>query len=224
MNALFRLMAFIISGMLFSCNGDDGHTGNLSVTDSSQIQKMPLANAEDMDTTLSDSVAYTLKMQEFSTPGPEHKLLESLNGSWVAGLQSFSSDTSLPVPGKATITQKSELGGRFFHSTFSGIIMGQPFEEVSISGFNNAKKQYHSILYNNRGTGFVFMEGHYNHITQTFTWTGTQTDLITGGNRKIKKIVKINNKNAFTLILYETGSNAKERKVLEGIFTKRKHR
>ena len=101
-------------------------------------------------------------------------------GEWKA-VTTFWMDPSAP-PQKMEGTTKNEMimGGRYLKSTHSGIMMGMPFEGMSLEGYDNAKKEFTIFWIDNLGTGISISTGKYDKETGTITYIGNVYDPMQG--------------------------------------------
>jgi Protein of unknown function (DUF1579) len=83
-------------------------------------------------------------MAEAVKPGPEHKKLEPLVGSWSFTCKMWMDPTKAPMESKGTIERQWILGGRFVEEKVTGTSFdGKPgFEGRGILGYDNAQKKY----------------------------------------------------------------------------------
>lgn len=106
--------------------------------------------------------------QEVASPGPEHKMLAEMAGSWECTI------TMAGVPGesKGTSESKMELGGLWLVTEFSGDFGGLPFQGRGLDGYDTAKKKYIGVWVDSMTTSPLVMEGDYDQEKKTLTTTG----------------------------------------------------
>jgi hypothetical protein len=104
--------------------------------------------------------------QEAPKPGPEHAMLQKLVGSWDATM-SFGGMES-----KGTMVYKSELGGLFVSSQFTGEFAGSKFEGRGLDGYDAMKKKFVSTWADSMSGGIMLMEGTYDKEKKTLTLAG----------------------------------------------------
>src|SRR4051794_17346263 len=74
-------------------------------------------------------------------PGPEHKLLHDLAGTFEAKVTiHVGPDQTLQT--KGVVKREMILGGRFLKEDFEGTFGDQPFKGLGLSGYDPAKKKY----------------------------------------------------------------------------------
>ena len=80
--------------------------------------------------------------QEIRTPGPEHRLLDSLSGDFRATIRYWAREGEPPSTSTATSSNAWIAGGRFVSCQLRGEIAGQPWERCSILGYDRGRTAY----------------------------------------------------------------------------------
>ncbi|MES2430385.1 MAG: DUF1579 domain-containing protein [Bacteroidota bacterium] len=214
-NSILMFSAIVIS--LISCN--NATNNSTASADSTTIEKKDTV-AETHPPM--DSAAMMKAWMDFATPGPMHTWLSKMNGTWDADVSQWMDPAAPPTIVKSTSTQTMGLGGRYAIGKFTGSMMGQPFEGMSIMGYDNSKKVFVNSWVDNMGTGIVQMSGTYDESTKTLNLKGHQTDPTTGKDCDIREEMKIIDDNNYIMTMYGPDPTGKEMKFMEGKFTKRK--
>ena len=118
---------------------------------------------------------------EYMTPGDFHKEMAKWDGEWNEDITMWMAPGAPPTKSTASCVNKMILGGRYQSSTHSGSFNGMPFEGMSTTGYDNAKKIFISTWMDNMGTGIMVMEGKWDEKTKTLHLKGKQTDPIVLG-------------------------------------------
>ena len=216
----FTIALCASSILFFSCN-NNGEKTDATKTDTSKTTEQPVAK-DAAPAAMPDTAAMNKAWMEFATPGPMHKWMEKTNGTWEAEVSQWMSADAPPMKAKATNVQSSVLGGRYVTAKFTGNMMGQPFEGMSVMGYDNAKKMFTSTWVDNMGTGIVHMTGTYDEATKTLMMKGHQTDFMTGKDSDISEEMKMIDDNTYTMTMRGAGLDGKEMKFMEGTFKKKK--
>jgi hypothetical protein len=156
--------------------------------------------------------------QESMTPGPMHEMLASRVGTWKAEVTMWMDPNQPPTTSEATTVCESMLGGRYFKSTHSGMMMGMPFEGFEISGYDNVKKKFFNVWIDNMGTGMMVSEGTYDEATKTLTYTGQMTEPM-GTEMNVREVVKHTDNDHSTFEMY-VDMGGKEVKNMEIKYTR----
>jgi len=160
------------------------------------------------------------KWMEYMTPGKEHKQMASQNGEWIVNTKMWMSPTDEPTISDGTATSEMLLDGRYQKFTNKGVIMGMPFEGISITGFDNAKKMYINTWIDNMGTGMMISEGTYDEATKTINMKGKYFDPMTMKDTDFRETLKlIDDKSMYMEMFYM--KDGKEFKSMEIKYTKK---
>jgi hypothetical protein len=163
------------------------------------------------------------KMQEYATPGDAHKTLASMAGKWKVQSKWWESADGKPQESAGTSTMKMVLGGRFLQQEFKGKAMGQPFEGMALTGYNNLKGEYESLWIDNMGTGMTRASGSYDAGTKTMNEKGEFSCPITGDKeRAYRSEWKMADKDHSTFTMFMKGPDGKEFKSMEMAYTRAK--
>lgn len=127
---------------------------------------------------------------EYMSPGEMHKMLANDVGEWHTKIKMWMAPGTEPMISEGTSVNEMILGGRYLKSTHNAITMGMPMEGISITAFDNAKKEFISIWMDNMGTGIMVASGPYDQATNTITLVGTMVDPMTGKDMPVKEVIK----------------------------------
>jgi hypothetical protein len=133
--------------------------------------------------------------QEMPKPGPEHKVLKALEGTW---------DTTMKAGGKETkgkITYKMELGGMWLVGALEGELFGAKFTGKSLESYNAAKKKYVSVWVDSMAGAPVLMEGTYDKEKKTMTMSGEGPGM-EGKTTKYKSVTKMLDANTLEMSMW----------------------
>ena len=139
--------------------------------------------------------------QESMTPGPMHEMLASRVGTWKAEVKMWMDPSQPPSTSEATTVCEAMLGGRYFKSTHTGMMMGMPFEGFEISGYDNVKKEFFNVWIDNMGTGIMVSTGTYDEATKTLTFTGKMTEPM-GTEMSVREVITAPDKDHSTFEMY----------------------
>lgn len=143
-----------------------------------------------------DSATAMKAWMEYATPGEPHKMLAKSNGVWQGEVTMWMSPDAPPTTSTSTMTNKMIMDGRYQLSEMKGSFMGQPFNGMSTTAYDNHKKVFISTWVDNMGTGIMKMEGPWDEANKTMTLTGSMVDPATGREctmREVYKMVDDNN-------------------------------
>jgi hypothetical protein len=158
--------------------------------------------------------------EKAATPGPNHELMASFAGEWTFTATSWMAPDAPPQETTGTMTSKAILGGRFVVDTVHGTMVGQPFEGMGISGFDNVKGKFVSIWVDNMGTGIMTAEGDYDPQTKTMTMIGTFTDPVTGAPKQSRMVTHLETEKRHVMEFFEAGPDGAEKRTMRMIYTR----
>ena len=164
------------------------------------------------------------KWMEYSTPGPNHKYLESFIGEWEAEGKMWMDAGSQPIPSKAEMKGKMILGGRYYKYSYKSNFMGMPMLGLSIIGYDNFNKEFFTLWIDNMGTGMFTTRGTLDKTGKIRTETGLWDDIMSGGKNKVKIITRTIDEDKFIFEMYMSGGSYgdKEFKSMEITYTRKK--
>lgn len=152
--------------------------------------------------------------KKLATPGEPHNLFASLAGSWTTQTKEWMDPGKPPMETTGSVEMKVLLDGRFLQQEFTGDMMGQPYNGIGISGYDNLRKKYVSTWIDTMGTGIFIMEGTASADGKTITLKGQHAEP-GGGHMTHRAVWKIVDSNSQTFDMYGTHGRGKEMKMME---------
>jgi hypothetical protein len=141
-------------------------------------------------------------MMAYSTPGDNHKMLAKMAGTWSATVTFWMQPGAPPMSSTATAVNEMILGGRYLQSKNTGTMMGQPFEGMGLTGYDNAKKVYIATWVDNFGTGILTMTGTWDDAAKAIVFTGKEVDPATGKEFSFRQVVRNPDENTQIMEMY----------------------
>ena len=147
--------------------------------------------------------------------GEHHAYLKQYVGEWKVAV------TMWMFPGSPAATSETKakgeliLGGRFLRMTYSGTMMGQPFEGVQTMGYDNLQNKYVSFWIDNTSTAFYPTTGVRDVAAKTMAEEGLWPDPMSGGKVKVRNVTKWLGPDEFRYGTYMTLPDGKEFKSME---------
>ena len=165
--------------------------------------------------------AMMARMTEYSTPNEHHDVLKSLEGTWKTQVKFWMDPKGEPEVSEGTSDAKIIFGGRFLEQTFSGTAMGKPFEGRGIIGYDNLRKEYTGIWFDNMATGIMTSSGKYDPDTKIITEEGSLSCPITGeAHRWYRSAWTVSDRDHNTYQSYSHDARGQEYKSLEIHYTR----
>mgnify|MGYP001559485498 CR=1 FL=1 len=161
--------------------------------------------------------------QEAAAPGQPHKVLAGMAGEWTYTSKAWMSADGKAEESSGSSSMKMILGGRWLQHEIKGTTMGQAFEGIGLTGYNNVKKKYETIWLDTMSTGAMVGEGDYSPKTKILADKGEYSCPITSSKKNsYRGEWKITSKNKMTYSMYGTMPNeTKEIKQMEINFTRK---
>ncbi len=161
-------------------------------------------------------------MMAYATPGDIHKMMARSAGTWTAALTMWMAPNTPPVTSTGESKNEMILGGRYLKATNTSNFMGMPFEGISITGYDNAKKIFINSWIDNMGTGMMTLTGAWDASTNSINFTGTMVDPSSGKDMPVREVLKFVDDNHQTMEMYAVmAPGAPEAKTMEIKFTRK---
>ncbi len=120
-----------------------------------------------------EQMAAMAEWARISTPGDAHTHLDYFVGRWKTKTKVYMGGPgSPPEESDGQSIMKWVLGGRFIMDEHKGTMMGQPYEGIGMTGYDNYRNLYISSWCSNMGTNMLTMAGMRHPETGIFTYYG----------------------------------------------------
>lgn len=161
--------------------------------------------------------------QKAATPGPQHRqLAEHFAGTWTTKSTVWMDPSAPPMHETGRSVNTTVLGGRQLRMDFSGQFMGQPFEGIGYTGYDNVRGRYVGSWMDSMSTGQFMAEGDYDPATRTYTFRGEMADpMRPGKTMAVREVVRIVDNDHHVMEWYEMHDGA-ERKSMQIDYTRAK--
>lgn len=103
-----------------------------------------------------DAKAMEAMMMQLMTPGAPHKDLARMEGKWTATITMYMEGAQTS---EGSYEGEMVLGGRYLLGRYKNTYMGQPYEGLSLDGYDNGKQQFFSMWLDSMGTGYYLAHG-----------------------------------------------------------------
>lgn len=157
-------------------------------------------------------------MMAYSTPGEMHKLMAKSTGTWTGAITMWMQPGAPPMTSTGEARNEMILGGRYLQSKNTGNYMGMPFEGISVTGYDNAKKVFVNSWIDNMGTGMMYLTGTWDDASKSINYTGTEVDPTSGKDIAIREVLKFIDDKTQMMEMYMTAGGA-EFKTMEIKYT-----
>ena len=157
--------------------------------------------------------------QAYASPNDNHKVLNPLVGTWSHVAKWWMTPGSQPETSKGTSETKWVMGGRYLLHVAKGMSMGQPFEGMGFTGYDNGRQTYQTIWMDNMGTGMMIGEGSYDPGKKTLTDHGRFTDPMIG-QRSYRGVMTLIDDDRYSYEMYVADENGMEFRMMEILYTR----
>jgi len=178
-------------------------------------QDKPAAKKMEMDPAMMEA------MMKAAMPGPAHKALDGMVGSWDTKVTSWMMPGGDPMTSAGTSENKWVMGGRYVEQRFKGDMMGMPFEGLGYSGYDNVKKQYFGTWIDNMSTGMMTSVG-TGGDAKTMHFKGTYADPMTGKDVTCDEKVTMVDADHMIFEMWGPGPDGKNFKMMEIAYSRKK--
>ena len=153
--------------------------------------------------------------EKFGPPGPEHKLLEPLAGTWQATCKHWMDPSQKPEVSEGTLVRKAILGGRFIQEEFDGKFLDKPYQGKGTIGYDRAKRKFVQSWIDSMSTALHVSHGAYDESAKTWTFKQEEDCPITGKRVKMRDTLRLVSADEQQLEMYRQMGDEKEMKMME---------
>jgi hypothetical protein len=156
------------------------------------------------------------------TPGAPHQALAAMSGTWEATVKTWMDPSQPPMESTGVAEFSMELGGRYLLQKFRGTMMGQPYEGLGHTGYDNVQKKYVSTWLDNMSTGIMMSTGTEDPATKKMTYTGSFWEPMSGREMKVDQALSMAGPDRCIFEMYMPGPDGKMVKNMEITYNRRK--
>jgi hypothetical protein len=160
-------------------------------------------------------------MAKYMTPGPQHKLLTGMAGTWTVAGKFWHQDATKPPIETTGTAEIKAMGDLWVTQDFSGTFMGKPFVGHGIDGYDLTKNKYVGTWVDSMGSYIMNSEGTADASGKVMTYTANDFDPMTSKTGTVKEVVKIDSDKQHTMTMFKTGADGKEVKMMELVYTRK---
>jgi len=159
---------------------------------------------------------------EAATPGEPHQVLAKMVGEWDTVTKSWMEPGAPPMESKGTCEISMVLGGRYMMQRYRGDMMGQPFEGLGYTGYDNVRKKYFSTWMDDVSTGLMVSIGDEDPETGKVVFTGSYWDPLTKGEKKAEQVMSEVGPDEYLFEMFEIAPGGEKVKSMEMVSTRKK--
>ncbi len=174
------------------------------------------------DASQPDAAAMTRAWQQFAAPNENHKRLEEMVGTWTTRTKFWGTPDAGPQESEGTAVLTMVLGGRYLEQKHVGTMMGQGFEGLGYTGYDNLKRKYITTWMDNFGTSILVMTGKADATGKILRSQGTMDEVLTGKPQQLKDAVTLLDVDHFKYEMWTVDAKGKATKTMEIAYTRKK--
>jgi len=148
------------------------------------------------------------------TPGEPHKLLATLEGSWLTKTRGWMEPDKPPMDSTGTCEQKLVLDGHYLQQIYTGDMMGLPFTGINLLGYDNHSGKYVSVWLDSMSTAIYYFEGTASADGKTITQECRYDDPVRGP-AVWRSVTRFKDDNTLEFQMFITPKGGKTEKMME---------
>jgi hypothetical protein len=182
-----------------------------------------LASAQDPAKKMSaEEMAAMEKWQQAMTPGANHKLLDGMVGTFDTKTTFWMAPGAPPMSSTGTSVNSWIMGGRYVEQRFKGSAMGQPFEGLGYTGYDNVSGKFWGTWIDSMSTGVMSSVGSSSDGGKSYTFTATMNDPMTGKTTQSEERITVIDHDHHNFEMWGAGPDGKNFKMMEVNYTRKK--
>ncbi|MCB9726890.1 MAG: DUF1579 domain-containing protein [Deltaproteobacteria bacterium] len=170
-----------------------------------------------------DQEAMMAEWLKLAQPGEGHQRLRPLVGSFDTVTRLWMGGPDAPATeSRGTMESSWILGGRFVRGVSKSTMMGQPYEGVAVTGYNNIRKIYESTWIDTMSTNISFSKGSMDRDGKVLTLYGEMDEPALGVyGRMVRLVLRIEGPDRHVMEMYDLHAGDGY-KVFETTYTRKK--
>jgi hypothetical protein len=161
-------------------------------------------------------------MMKAMTPGPSHKAMEGMAGTFDARVSMWMEPGAPPNVSTGTSETHWIMGNRYLEQNFTGNFMGMPFTGLGHTGYDNVKKQYWSTWMDNFSTGVMESTGSVSADGKSWNFASMMADPMTGKDTRSDTKITVTDADHYTMEMWGPGPDGKMYKSMEIAYSRKK--
>jgi hypothetical protein len=163
--------------------------------------------------------------QEATERTKRHEMLDKMTGEYDVTIKMWmgGEGTGMPTVSQAESTIKWALGKKHLREDFRGTVMGQPFEGLGMTSYDNYSGQYVSYWADTMSTAPSLMRGHASMDGGAIIFYGAMDDPMMGVRGKmVKAVTRMIDEDTHVMEMHDLHIGESHTKVMELTYTRKK--
>lgn len=168
------------------------------------------------------------RMEAYGALNENHGYLKQFEGEWECVMKCWMSADLPPEENACTVNAKVGYDGKFLIEKFQGTVAfgegapPQPFNGLSIIGYDNHRRQFVSTWIDNFTTGVYTLYGSASQGGKVFTFEGENYCCMNDKMVQTRSVLTIKDPNTRTFEMWSPGIDGKVIKSMEATYTRKK--
>ncbi len=159
---------------------------------------------------------------ELTRPSEAHRDLARFLGEWDTTTRMFLMPGGEPSEEHGSAVGEWLFEGRYVTMRSEGTLMGMPFEDFLLLGYDNYKKCYTGVVANSQSTALLSFEGAFDRERKNLECYGTMDEPMTGElDKPVRYVWRFADEDHFTVEVHDLRIGAPHTKVVEVAFARR---
>jgi hypothetical protein len=159
--------------------------------------------------------------EKAAQPGPQHKALAAMAGSWTFTCKFWMEPGKDPMESKGTAERKMILGDRFLQEEVTSEMFGKPFLGRGLTGYDNVQQKYVGTWIDSLSTGISHSVGTADKSGKVLTFEREDYDPVAKTKVKGRDVVRLLGDDGQVMEMYKVLPGGKEVKVMEIKFVRK---
>jgi hypothetical protein len=159
--------------------------------------------------------------EKAARPGPQHKTLEVMAGSWTFTTKFWLEPGKEPQTSRGTAERKMIMGGRFLQDEVAGEMFGKPFLGHGLTGYDNSQGKYVGSWVDNFGTGIAHSVGTADESGKVLTFEREDYDPAAKQKVKSRDVIRLLGPDKQVMEMYKVLPDGKALKTMEIVFIRK---
>lgn len=156
-------------------------------------------------------------------PSEAHRDLARFLGEWDTTTRMFLMPGGEPSEERGTAVGEWLFEGRYVTVRTTGTLMGMPFEDFLLLGYDNFKQCYTGVVANTQSTALLAFEGAFDRERKRLECYGTMDEPLTGElDKMVRYVWRFVDEDHFTVEVHDLRIGEPNTKVVEVAFTRRR--
>jgi hypothetical protein len=160
--------------------------------------------------------------QKAMTPGDGQKKLEPLVGTFDAKVRTWMDPSRPPDDTVGTSVNTWALGDRYVQIKYDGVFLGETFNGIGYTGYDNVLKRYQSAWMDTGSTAMMLSVGTFDAAGKVLTMKATTSDPATGKASTADQKITITDNDHHMIELWGKAADGKTFKMMEIQYTRKK--